>query len=430
MTTHFMEIFEVQPLRAYLLAALASVYILSSIGRVRRKTQRDTVLWDVALSLISFVGASIVLCTNNIFAMVLGFDLFLIPLLFLASFWPALQERFEAFVKTSSMHFLFTTFSLFGAIFLYLSSGSFDYQLIFDFAGKNWEHPWVGIGAFFLLMGFLGKFAAVPCHSWLPDQIEAADTAIAGQLWSAVLLVGGFVIISILGYSIQTLRDIWVAPLYFVSCLSMLVGAVFAGVQSSLKRVLAYTGIFWVGMICGTFAALASLHPQSAASSSVFSLISVAFMMYFLFELLSSIEPEGISNLQTRDLTGLFWQKPKVAAVFTIFVFSLVGLPPTIGFWSRLLAVRSVIQAELYGVLSAMILSFLLLLLVYLRIIGRVFSKSTETPKLQLGRGLTLTNPLSYLIVFAALCVVVFGAFGPQFLLDFSQRVSSYIVKF
>lgn len=233
------------------------------------------------------------------------------------------------------------------------------------------------IGSWMLIAGFLFKGAAVPFHMWMPDVYEGAPAPVTGYmttgLKAAVFAALARVMIDAFSFGVGGFKP-WTQDIYSIlwgmAVLTMLVGNVLALSQPSLKRMLAYSSIAHTGYLLVGFAT--GMKTADAYPSIVFYLFSYVVMNLGAFVTLTFLSEKGDRGLTLQDLSGLARRRPGMAFALATFMFSMAGIPPTVGFIGKYLIFYQAVQAgEVFlvvlGVLcSAISVYYYLRVLVYM----------------------------------------------------------------
>jgi NADH-quinone oxidoreductase subunit N len=253
------------------------------------------------------------------------------------------------------------------------------------------------VGVSLLLVGLFFKVAAVPFHMWTPDVYEGAPTPITAFMATGVKAAAFAALVRIF---ITAFAPVWsqetlLTVLFILAVLTMTLGNVTAIAQRDVKRMLAYSSIAHAGyLLVGVAALAASGVPLpgtemselfSSGSSILFYLLAYTFMTLGAFGVLVALEREK-QVAQTLDtLSGLSIRRPGLAALMGIFMFSLTGVPPFIGFAAKFYIIKSAVVTELYVLAVIMVLNSAISAYYYLRILVVMY--------MQPGERLTITDP-------------------------------------
>ena len=267
-------------------------------------------------------------------------------------------------------------------------------------------------GVTFVVIGFCFKVSIAPFHAWAPDVYQGAPTPLTSFMATAVKTATFAAFLRVLAtkplIGSQNLFDV----LQWLAVITMTVGNIAALVQSNLKRTLAYSsishsGYLLVGLICvGT-----SQNSAFGASSVIFYLIGYALMTTGAFAIVSLMEKNENSVIQTENLAGFAKKQPLLAFCFTIFLLSLAGLPPTLGFFGKLYLFSAAVNEGLVWLALWGVLNSVLSVYYYLRPIVMMYMRDGDCD---------IADDHSYatiiMIVVAAVLILILGvASGPIF---------------
>jgi len=283
----------------------------------------------------------------------------------------------EAALKYFLLGAFASGFVVYGMALIYGSVGSLSVSALSFYLLNGTPNIIFVVGLLLFIIGFSFKIAAVPFHMWVPDVYQGAPTTV-----TAVMSTGGkaaafsALLVVLIPVFANLEKNIFIPFLSALAVLTMLYGAIVALSQTDLKRMLAYSSIAHAGyMIVG----LASAN-QDGATGIVFYLAAYTFMNLGAFGVLSMIESKDNLQVDLQSYTGLAARYPLLAALMSIFMFSLAGVPPFAGFFGKYFVFVSAIEANLtwlaiIGVLSSAISAYF-----YLRVVVVMYFKSTGTP--------------------------------------------------
>jgi len=283
----------------------------------------------------------------------------------------------EAALKYFLLGAFASGFVVYGMALIYGSVGSLSVSALSFYLLNGTPNIIFVVGLLLFIIGFSFKIAAVPFHMWVPDVYQGAPTTV-----TALMSTGGkaaafsALLVVLIPVFANLEKNIFIPFLSALAVLTMLYGAIVALSQTDLKRMLAYSSIAHAGyMIVG----LASAN-QDGVTGIVFYLAAYTFMNLGAFGVLSMIESKDNLQVDLQSYTGLAARYPLLAALMSIFMFSLAGVPPFAGFFGKYFVFVSAIEANLtwlaiIGVLSSAISAYF-----YLRVVVVMYFKSTGTP--------------------------------------------------
>ena len=335
------------------------------------------------LLLFALLGVMIMASGGNLLTIYLGLELLALSQYALVAMYRDSLVATEAGLKYFVLGALASGLLLYGMSLLYGLTGSLDVQDIaaglVNVTGSNLVLVFAMV---FITAGIAFKLGAAPFHMWLPDVYQGAPTAITLFLASAPKLGAFALIIRLLvdgGYGVMA---VWQQIFIVLALASLVVGNVIAIAQGNIKRMLAYStvghvGFLSLGVLAGTLNGLAS----ALFYTVVYVLMSLAGFGMILLLTRAGFEAERID-----DFKGLAQRKPWYAAMMLIIMFSMAGVPPTVGFYAKLAVFQAVIDAgyvwiAVIGVLLAVIGAFY-----YLRVVKVMYFDAPEDAAPEIAR--------------------------------------------
>ena len=319
------------------------------------------------LIVFATVGMMLMASANDLIIVFLGIELMSLCLYILVGFFRVRDRSNESAIKYFLLGAFATGFLLYGIALVYGASGTTSLPAIArafpDLAGNTL----FVIGVALMIVAFSFKVAAVPFHMWAPDVYEGAPTTVTGFMSTGAKAAAFAVFVVVfdrtLGYAGGKINDV----IAIIAAASMILGNVLAIAQTSVKRMLAYSSIAHAGyMLSGVAAA----NPEGQ-SGVLFYLIAYLFMNLGAFGVVGIMEGEDDKNLNIEDYAGLSTQRPVLALLMAVFMFSLAGVPPFGGFFGKYFVFLAAIKANMtwlavVGVLTSLISAFYYLRLVVL----------------------------------------------------------------
>jgi NADH-quinone oxidoreductase subunit N len=382
----------------HLLAFFASLSVLVTLVYAQTyASSREMLKGELfTLSLFSLLGISIMVSGNNFLVLYLGLELMSLSLYALVALRRDNATATEAAMKYFVLGALASGFLLYGMSMMYGATGSLDLGKVFEVIGKGDVNRQVlAFGLVFIVSGLAFKLGAVPFHMWVPDVYHGAPTA-------ATLLIAGAPKIAAFGMAIRLLVEgmlglavDWQQMLVVLAVCSLVVGNFAAIAQSNLKRMLAYSTIAQMGFILlGLASGVVNGNTLSAAnaySSAMFYMITYVLTTLGTFGLIMLLSREGFESEDIVDLAGLNQRSPLLAGVMAVFMFSLAGIPPTVGFYAKLSVLQALVSTNEPAYLWLSIIAVMLSLVgafYYLRVVKVMyFDEPTETALIETTGG-------------------------------------------
>jgi NADH-quinone oxidoreductase subunit N len=353
------------------------------------------------LILLSTIGMMLMASAADLIIVFLGLELMSICLYVLAGFFRQRKISNESSLKYFLLGAFATGFLLYGIALIYGVAGTTRISFIVqNFAYlSTLKLFWVGLGL--LLVGFAFKVGAVPFHMWIPDVYQGSPTTVSGFMSTGAKAAAFSAFVLVFAHQLENAERLKTV-LAVLAAASMILGNIVAISQSSIKRMLAYSSIAHAGyMLTGLAAA-----NQLGKSGILFYLLSYMFMNIGAFGVLSLLEQEEEKNLTFDDYAGLGSKKPFVAALMSIFMFSLAGIPPFAGFFGKYYVFVAAINADLTWLAIIGVLMSVVSVYYYLRLVVVMYFQDGEVKVI----GHLSRAGLAALVI-AALAIVELGIF-------------------
>lgn len=352
-----------------------------------------------AIILFATTGMIVLATSTNLVTIFIGLETMSVALYVLAGSVKSDKRSIEAALKYFLLGAFSTGFFLYGIALLYGAAGSTSLEAIAAVSDKGLIY-WAGTAL--LLTGFFFKISAVPFHMWTPDVYQGSPTPITGYMATAAKTAGFFSLMMILSRALESSHVQWSEVMQVIAVLTMVFGNVIALVQTNVKRMLAYSsiahaGYALVGLSTGT------LEGYSAVQFYLFAYTIMnigAFGVIAYFERYRNLDLTELDNY-----AGLGYKQPLMGILLTIFLFSLAGIPPMLGFAGKYLVFAAAVQSQLIvlaviGVLTSAAAAFY-----YLRVMVFMYMKTPATDIQLAPVGIMYTLTLGFL----ALLTVVLG---------------------
>jgi len=329
------------------------------------------------LSMFVLLGIGVMVSANNFLVVFLGLELMSLALYALVALRRDNANATEAAMKYFVLGAMASGFLLYGLSMMYGATGSLQHDAVFDAiqTGKINEGVLV-IGLVFIVAGLAFKFGAVPFHMWVPDVYHGAPTAVTLLIAGAPKLAAFGMTIRLLHEALNGLAADWQQMLIVLAVCSLLLGNLVAIAQTNLKRMLAYSAIAQVGFILlgltTTVVAGNTLSAANGYSAALFYLVTYVLTTVGVFGLLMLLSREGRECEQIADFAGLARRSPWLAGVMTVFMFSLAGIPPTVGFYAKFAVLQALVTTGDTGYIVLAVIAVLLSLVgafYYLRLV-------------------------------------------------------------
>ena len=319
------------------------------------------------LILFACLGMLMMISANDLLSLYVGLELQSLPLYVIAAFRRDSTRSSEAGLKYFVLGALSSGMLLYGASMIYGFTGATRFEdLAVLFTGPDPE-PGIGVivGLVFLLAGLAFKISAVPFHMWTPDVYEGAPTPVTAFFAVAPKIAAVALLIRAMTGPFGELFGEWQQIVIFLSIASMLLGALAAIWQKSIKRLLAYSSIGHIGY---ALVGLAAGSEEGVRGVVLYMAIYLA-MNVGAFCCVLAMRRQGAQVEGIGDLAGLSRNQPMMAVAMAIFMFSMAGVPPLAGFFGKLYVFLAAVNEGLYALAVIGILTSVIGAYYYLRIV-------------------------------------------------------------
>jgi NADH-quinone oxidoreductase subunit N len=398
----------------HLLGFFATIAVMVSLAYARPyAVERDMLKGElITLAMFSLLGICVMLSANNFLVVYLGLELMSLSLYALVALRRDHAPATEAAMKYFVLGALASGFLLYGLSMMYGATRSLDIPYVFNaIATGQIDKAVMVLGLVFVVSGLAFKLGAVPFHMWIPDVYQGAPTAVTVLVAGAPKLAAFAITIRLLVEGMSGLAVDWQQMLIVLAVASMTLGNLAAIAQRNLKRMLAYSTISQMGfMLLGLTPTVVSGNTLSAAngySSSMFYVLTYVFTTLGTFGIVMLLSRHGHEAEQIDDLKGLARRSPWYAAVMAIFMFSLAGIPPTVGFYAKLAVLQALVSTNLALYIWLAVIAVLLSLVAafyYLRLVKVMyFEEPSDT------QPIVSTGEVRALLSLNGAAVLVFG---------------------
>ncbi|HET9847085.1 MAG TPA: NADH-quinone oxidoreductase subunit N [Candidatus Dormibacteraeota bacterium] len=364
-------------------------------------------------------GMMLLAAATSLMTIFLGIELLSICLYVLSGFARTEQRSQESALKYLLLGGFATGFLLYGMALIYGATGSTSLRGIAAFVGSTngaASNVVLLLGIGFLSVGLAFKASAAPFHMWTPDVYEGSPTIVTTFMSvatkSAAFAAVGRVFIA----TFPSLASQWYFALALIAMLSLLIGNLVAITQDNLKRMLAYSGVAHAGYI------LLGVLPGTAQgfSATVFYIAAYAVMNFGAFAVVTALGAAGEESADLGYWRGLFYRRPFLATVMTIFMLSLAGIPPTVGFFAKLFVFQALVNAHLWAPLIVAVIMTIISFYYYLRVVVTMLATPDDLAPKPARVGVSTGTVLGA----AAAATIVLGVF-PTTVLDWAGRAAA-----
>lgn len=399
----------------FVVAAVTILVILSSYEYMEVQQIRAGEYYG--LILFGAVGMMLMSSAMELVLIFIALEISSISTYILAGFRRRSAISSESSVKYFLLGSFATAFFLYGVALMFGATGSTRIDKIGEALGQyaNGGGPllaYIGVALMFVGLGF--KVAAAPFHIWTPDVYEGAPSPVVGFMSTAPKAAVFAVLVRVL-FQGQAPGRVWL--IWVAAALSMTIGNIAALVQDNIKRLLAYSSIAHAGYLLIAFAVWPQSDPKNGISAVMFYTAAYAAMNVGAFAVVGHLAGAGERYVTLEDYSGLSKRSPGLAAIFTIFLLSLIGIPAFGGFFAKFYVFAEAARENLIGLLVIGVINSAIASYYYLRIIVVMYMRDPreETPVASVPPGLGLALGLS-------LAVTIFLGVFPRPVLDYLTR--------
>ncbi len=394
-----------------------------------------------ALLLFATFGMMMMSAGNDLVVIFLGLETLSIATYVMAGLRKADLRSNESAMKYFILGSFASAFLLYGMALTYGATGATNLTMIAQKMSDPNFPALLLIGAAMMIIGFGFKIAMAPFHVWTPDVYEGAPTPITGFMAAGpkAAAFASFMRVFVLGFPLVAgvqvsgyLHTTWITTVAVLAMLTIIVGNVAAIMQSSVKRMLAYSSIAHAGYALVGFvgAGLATTTEQrdTAIAAVAFYMLTYAVTNLGAFAIVTLLSQKNDRRTEFEDYNGIGFRSPVLAFSLSLFMLSLLGMPLTAGFIGKVLVFRPALEAGNTMVTTLVVVAVLgsaISAYYYLRLIVVMFFKDRtsdwHTPK--------MAAPLTAALVITVLGVFYFGIFGDSVISKFAQSPPAGIVR-
>ena len=327
----------------------------------------------MSIFLMALMGTLVLVSADAVISAFIGLELSSIGVYALVGYVRVNRLSQEGAIKYLLLGAFGTALFLFGVALLYAGTGTMRISEMVAALSLSADEHWIRLGGLMTMVGLGFKLALAPFHLWAPDAYESAPTSITAFMATASKITILVLMLRFIAEGLSVMSDVWLPQLFFLAAVSMILGNVMALVQSSLKRMLAYSSVAHSGYMAVALCAMGSGGNVIPVSAVLFYLSIYSLVSLGAFFIIMWLESDGRDNLQLDDLAGMAKRHPWVCAALSIFMFAFSGLPPTAGFISKFFVFTVAIRADLVGLVLIGVLGSVISLFYYLRVIVKMY---------------------------------------------------------
>ncbi len=351
------------------------------------------------LALFGVLGMMVMVSAHSFLTLYLGLELLSLCLYTLVALNRDSEVATEAAMKYFVLGALASGLLLYGMSMLYGATGSLDITEVGQAIMNADRNNLVLIfGLVFVIIGLAFKLGAVPFHMWIPDVYHGAPTPVTIFIGTAPKIAAFAMLMRLLVEGMQGLHVHWQDMLIILAVLSMAIGNVVAIAQTNLKRMLAYStishvGFLLLGILSGT---------EYGYSAALFYVIAYAIMGLGGFGMIILLSRRGFEADRLDDFKGLNERSPWFAFMMLILMFSMAGVPPTLGFYAKFAVLQAVVDVDMVWLAVVAVIFSIIGAFYYLRIVKLMyFDKPEDTHPISASTDMRLVLSANGLAVLA-----------------------------
>ena len=355
---------------ALIIASAVAVAVLSYRYFAKQDVQREELY---LLLVLATLGCGVLVTSIHFASFLLGLEVLSISLYGMVAYLTGRGQALEAGIKYLILASASAAFLLFGMALIYADTGTMALSGVGNLspAGSSLALLLPGIALSVTGIGF--KLGVVPFHLWTPDVYQGAPPPVAAFIATASKTAIVALLLRYLGAGTQNSRAIFFL-FSIIAVASMIAGNLLALCQSNVKRVLAYSSIAHFGYILVAFLAGRALMRGAVA----FYLVAYTVTLLAAFGIVTVLSTSEGDAADLENYRGLAWRRPALASVFTLVLLSLAGIPATMGFIGKFYILGSGANASAWPLVMVLVLTSVIGLFYYLRIVVTLFSAAPE----------------------------------------------------
>ncbi len=341
----------------------------------------------LVLTLFALLGQLVLISASNLITLYLGLELMALSTYGLVAMRHSSGLSSEAAIKYFVLGALASGFLLYGMSMIYGVTGSLDLlEILRSLLDPRINHLIMAFGLVFIVAGVAFKFGVVPFHMWVPDVYQGAPTAVTLLIAAAPKLAAFALLFRLLINTLLPLISDWQPMLMILAVLSLVIGNITAIAQTNIKRMLAYSAIAQMGFV---LLGMLSIFDDHAFSASMFYVIAYVITTLGTFGLLMVLSRKGYDCDTLEGLKGLNRKHPWYAFIGLIMMFSLAGVPPTLGFAAKLSVLEALVDADYIALAVIAVIASLIGAFYYLRVVKVMYFDEPSHEHSVTGSGIT-----------------------------------------
>ena len=355
---------------SFVFLLIAAITILTSIDFLRREHMNHPEFYS--LLLFATAGMLMMAGSNELVMVFLGLEILSIATYVMAGFRRMDLKSNESALKYFLLGSFSSAFFLYGVALIFGATGSTNLIAVADvLRSSEIQASLVYLSAALILIALCFKVAVAPFHIWTPDVYEGAPTPVTGFMSVGPKAAGFAVLFRVFLTAFPSLEDRWASAIWMIAALTMVLGNVIALAQPNIKRMLAYSSIAHAGYVAVAFASTS----QRGTSAALFYLLAYSLMNLGAFAIVTILSRKEDKLVNVTDYAGLAAKRPGLAAMLSLFLLSLAGVPGTAGFAGKFFIFQSAVESRLIWLAIIGVITTVISFYYYLYIIVQMYMR-------------------------------------------------------
>jgi len=352
---------------------IAAITILTAADYLRRENMNHAEFYS--LLLFATAGMLMMAGSNELIMVFIGLEVLSIATYVMAGFRRTDLKSNESALKYFLLGSFSSAFFLYGVALVFGATGSTNLiEIAESLRSSIVPLSLVELSAALMLIALCFKVAVAPFHIWTPDVYEGAPTPVTGFMSVGPKAAGFAVLFRVFLTAFPSIEDRWASAIWVIAALTMLLGNVIAVVQPNIKRMLAYSSIAHAGYVAVAFAAVS----DRGVSAALFYLLAYSLMNLGAFAIVTLLGRSEDKLVNLTDYAGLGAKRPGLAALLSIFLLSLAGVPGTAGFAGKFFIFRAALESRLVWLAIIGVVTTVVSFYYYLYVIVQMYMREPK----------------------------------------------------
>jgi NADH-quinone oxidoreductase subunit N len=354
----------------FVFLVIAAITILTAADYLRRERMNHPEFY--ALLLFATAGMLMMAASNELMMVFIGLEILSIATYVMAGFRRTDLKSNESALKYFLLGSFSSAFFLYGVALIFGATGSTNLiGIAAALRTSDVQLSLVELAAALMLIALCFKVAVAPFHIWTPDVYEGAPTPVTGFMSVGPKAAGFAVLFRVFLTAFPSIQNQWASAIWLIAALTMILGNIIAVVQPNIKRMLAYSSIAHAGYIAVAFAAVS----RRGVSAALFYLLAYSLMNLGAFAIVTMLGRSEDKLVNLTDFAGLGAKRPGLAALLSVFLLSLAGVPGTAGFAGKFFIFRAALESRLLWLAIIGVLTTVVSFYYYLYVIVQMYMR-------------------------------------------------------